>query len=64
MQGVSPEEVNATPKEECLETKMLGAHVDVALYWAFKGEAAKRQETMAEAIAHAARMYLDTSETK
>lgn len=46
-------------KEEC--TKMLGAHVSLDLYWEFKQEVAKRQENMADAIAHAARMYIDAT---
>lgn len=54
--------VDQTPNEaqgEVLETKMLGAHVDIELYWQFKGEAAKRKESMADAVTHAVRMYLD-----
>lgn len=59
MEQVAPKEVVAAAEEKC-ETKMLGAHVDIELYWEFKKEVASRQETMADAIAHAARMYIDT----
>lgn len=43
------------------ETKMLGAHVDVDLYWMFKKAAAGRNERLKEAITHAARMYIDAA---
>lgn len=47
-------------------TKMLGAHVPEELYWEFKNAAAKRKEPLKDAIAHAARMYIDSvpSESK
>lgn len=41
------------------ETRMLGAHVPEELYWDFKNAAAKRKEHLKNAIAHAARMYID-----
>lgn len=47
---------NGNPK-----TKMLGAHVDVDLYWSFKKAAAGRNERLKEAITHAARMYIDAA---
>lgn len=43
------------------ETKMLGAHVAEDLYWAFKKAAAGRNEQLKDAIAHAARMYIDAA---
>jgi len=42
------------------ETKLLGAHVDVQLYWQFKKAAAARNEQLKEAIEHAAHMYIDS----
>ena len=39
--------------------KSLGAVVPEQLYWDFKDAAAKRKESMQEAIIHAARMYVD-----
>lgn len=48
-----------TIEEERAETKMLGAHVEPDLYWAFKAAAANRNEDLRVAIAHAARMYID-----
>lgn len=44
-----------TEKDE----KFLGASVPADLYWAFKGEASTRKESMQEAIIHAARLYID-----
>lgn len=41
------------------DTKMLGAHVSHKLYWDFKKAAAGRGEQLKDAIAHAARMYID-----
>lgn len=41
------------------EPKMLGAQVESSLYWEFKKIAATRSESMAVAIAHAARLYID-----
>lgn len=40
--------------------RMLGALVDDELYWHFKMAAATRNESLKEAVAHAARMYIDT----
>lgn len=42
-------------------TKLLGAHIDEQVYWAFKQAAAKRGETSKEAILHAAYMYIDAA---
>lgn len=44
------------------ETKMLGALVELPLYWAFKQAAAARNEYLQDAIVHAARMYIDAIE--
>ncbi|MNW46269.1 hypothetical protein D3C74_235560 [compost metagenome] len=44
--------------ESELETKMLGAPVDPELHKLFKMEALKRNESMQEAIRHAALMYI------
>lgn len=58
------ERVEKTPDAESIkqeDTKMLGAHVDVKLYWAFKRAAASRGEQLKEAVAHAARMYIDAA---
>lgn len=52
-------ETSSNVKEEA-ETKMLGAHVEEDLYWDFKQEVTRRKETMSDAIAHAARMYIAT----
>lgn len=48
--------------EQKVSTKLLGAHVGEDIYWKFKGEAAKRKESMAEAITHAALMYIEAEE--
>lgn len=47
-----------------VNTKLLGAHVGEDIYWKFKGEAAKRKESMAEAITHAALMYIAAKEAE
>lgn len=52
-------EASNSVKDEA-ETKMLGAHVEEDLYWDFKQEVTKRKESMADAITHAARMYIAT----
>lgn len=57
--SVISQEENLAPVEEP-ETKLLGAHVDLNLYWLFKKMAATRNESMKEAIDHAARLYIDT----
>lgn len=49
---------NEHPNEE-ETTRMLGAHVPESLYWEFKKAAASRNEHLKDAIAHAARMYID-----
>lgn len=49
---------NEHPSEEEV-TRMLGAHVPEPLYWAFKKAASARKEQLKDAIAHAARMYID-----
>jgi hypothetical protein len=46
-------------EDEVEVTKMLGAHVSKELYWKFKGAAAERGEQLKDAVAHAARMYID-----
>ena len=46
---------------EDVETKMLGAHVEQDLYWAFKQAAAGRNEPLKLAIRHAAMMYIDAA---
>lgn len=52
-------EQHAQAAEELEEdTKMLGAHVDAELYWAFKKAASERKEPLKDAVAHAARMYI------
>lgn len=47
--------------DEDKATKMLGAHVDETLYWAFKKAAAARNEQLKDAMIHAARMYIELS---
>lgn len=46
------------------ETKNLNTKVDTDLYWDFKREAAKRKETMPEAIENALRLYLGLTMTE
>jgi len=53
-----------TNNESTPATKMLGAAVDIQLYWKFKEIAASRQEDMATAISNAARLYIDLKEAK
>lgn len=50
--------------DEAGVTRMLGAHVDEELYWAFKKAAASRNEPLKSAICHAARIYIDLVERK
>lgn len=40
------------------ETKNLNTKVNTDLYWDFKREAAKRRETIPEAVENALRLYL------
>lgn len=49
---------------ESTNTKLLGAHVDEDVYWAFKKAAAMRGETSKEAILHAAYMYMDAAKVE
>lgn len=57
MENLTHEDKERSDSEEA--TRMLGAHVDEALYWAFKEAASSRKEQLKDAIAHAARMYID-----
>lgn len=41
------------------EEKMLGAKVPADVYWEFKRQAAMRKEGMAEALTHAALLYIN-----
>lgn len=41
------------------EEKFLGSSVHEDLYWEFKNVAARRKETMQDAITHAVRLYID-----
>jgi len=60
--SVSSEQLQAqSTTNDSPKTKMLGAHVDVDLYWTFKKAAAGRNERLKEAITHAARMYIDAA---
>ena len=45
-------------------TKLLGAHVDLDLYWEFKRAAAANNDSIKEAIQHAAHMYIDVTNRK
>lgn len=51
---------NNCPEDQ--DTKLLGAQVPISVYWAFKKEASERQESMQEAILHAAYMYMSATE--
>lgn len=42
----------------CTETKNLNTKVHEDLYWDFKREAAKRRESMPEAVENALKLYL------
>lgn len=49
--------------EEEKKTKLLGAHVDTALYWRFKNAASAREEQLKDAVVHAALMYIELPST-
>lgn len=51
--------VKAAADSSAEPMKMLGALVPENLYWEFKAAAGRRKEYLQDAIAHAARMYID-----